>query len=290
MGTHDLESRVGKLEKMLSTFSQELRLALRYVQPDAASSLTKSRVVLEKLLIGVYTLEMVQQPRKPLLGEMLADNQFTRKIERRILSRMNAIRDMGNLGPHGEPVESSDAARVLDDLCEVLDWYLRRYAENKAAVPEAADNAYNDLPDPTDASNAGIRVDTVSNETEVNRHPVIDSGLQLRIISGPMSGKVFLLNRTRLVIGRASTCDIVLRHELCCSRTACDMEWDFGRREFTVRSMTRTPVLVNDRASLEAVSLAHGDYFRVGGTVMRLERVGQETIPDSYSKGDRQDS
>ena len=63
---------------------------------------------------------------------MLTDNLFTRRIDRRILSRMNAIRDMGNLGPHGESVEPSDAARVLDDLCEVLDWYLRRYSLSTA--------------------------------------------------------------------------------------------------------------------------------------------------------------
>jgi hypothetical protein len=73
------------MEKALSAYSQELRLALRYIQPDAASSLTKSRVVLEKLLIRVYVIEMGQDPRKPLLGDMLAENQFTRRIKRRIL-------------------------------------------------------------------------------------------------------------------------------------------------------------------------------------------------------------
>src|SRR5262245_9709356 len=76
MGIHDLESRVGKLERSLSGFAQELRLALRYIQHDAGSSLTKSRVVLEKILITAYSLEMGQEPRKPLLGDMLADNQF----------------------------------------------------------------------------------------------------------------------------------------------------------------------------------------------------------------------
>jgi hypothetical protein len=148
MAVHDLESRVGKLEKALSAFSQELRLALRYIQPDAASSLTKSRVVLEKILVTVYALETGQEPRKPLLGDMLADNQFTRRLERRILSRMNAVRDMGNLGPHGEAVQPNDAARVLDDLCEVLDWYLRRYAGGGPAVPEAGSSGPADPPAP----------------------------------------------------------------------------------------------------------------------------------------------
>jgi hypothetical protein len=91
---------------------------------------------MEKLLLKIYTIEMGQEPRKPLLGEMLADNQFSRKIERRILSRMNAIRDMGNLGPHGEPVEPSDAAKVLDDLCEVMDWYLGRYSSRAKLSPQ----------------------------------------------------------------------------------------------------------------------------------------------------------
>jgi hypothetical protein len=133
---NDLESRISKLEKSLSAFSGELRLALHYVQPDAASSLTKSRAVLEKLLVEVYIAEMGRSPRKPLLGEILADNQFTKRIERRILSRMNAIRDLGNLGPHGEPVQPSDAIRVLDDLCEVLDWYLRSYSNADPSVDQ----------------------------------------------------------------------------------------------------------------------------------------------------------
>jgi hypothetical protein len=45
MAAHELESLVSKLEKALSAFSQELGLALRYIQADAASSLTKSRIV-----------------------------------------------------------------------------------------------------------------------------------------------------------------------------------------------------------------------------------------------------
>lgn len=130
MSSEDLESRVSRLEKVLTDYSRELQLALEYMKPDAASSLTKSRMILEKIAIRVYVAEMGTEPRKPLLGEMLADNQFTRKIDRRIVSRMNSVRDMGNLGPHGEAVEARDAARVLDDLCEVLDWYMQRYSRS----------------------------------------------------------------------------------------------------------------------------------------------------------------
>jgi hypothetical protein len=135
MPDHDLERRVNRLTIALTEYSQELRLALQYVQRDPGSALTKARSILEKLLVRVYTAEMVQEPRKALLGDMLVVNQFTRKIVRRILSRMNAIRDIGNLGPHGESVEPSDAARALDDLCEVLEWYLGRYTVAVAGTP-----------------------------------------------------------------------------------------------------------------------------------------------------------
>src|SRR5262249_52700096 len=55
----------------------------------------------------------------------------------RISARMNAIRDMGNLGPHGEVVEPQDAMRVLEDLCEVLEWYEQRYAASNKDAAES---------------------------------------------------------------------------------------------------------------------------------------------------------
>jgi serine/threonine protein kinase len=80
-------------------------------------------MVLELLVVEFYTAKMGRAPRTPLLGPILADNQFTRLIDRRILARMNAVRDLGNLGAHGAHVEASDAKRALDNLCEILDWY-----------------------------------------------------------------------------------------------------------------------------------------------------------------------
>src|SRR5208282_10436 len=110
----------------LPAFAEDIFLAWEYLDTAPASSLTKSRIVMEKALLQLYKQEMAREPRKPLLGDILADNQFTKKVDRRLLSRMNSIRDMGNLGPHGETVEPTDAARVLDDLCVVLDWYVQR--------------------------------------------------------------------------------------------------------------------------------------------------------------------
>jgi len=134
----EFEHKVRRLQYAFPAFSEDIRLACEYIEPDAASSLTKSRMVMEKLLIVIYKQEMGREPKKPLLGEILADNQFTRKLDRRLLSRINSIRDMGNLGPHGETVDPTDAVRVLDDLCVVLDWYLQRY--NQAVSGSAANH------------------------------------------------------------------------------------------------------------------------------------------------------
>ena len=127
MNSDGLEERIERLEKSFEEFSRELRSAMDYTRHDAASSLMKSRTVLEKLVKRIYLEEMQQEPRKPLLGEMLADNQFTRKLQpRRIVSRMNAIRDLCNLGVHGDHVVASDASMALENLAEVLDWFLER--------------------------------------------------------------------------------------------------------------------------------------------------------------------
>jgi inactive STAND/Domain of unknown function (DUF4145) len=127
----ELEARVLRLAKELKTCADELRWAYVYISEDPASSLTKSRVVLEKLLVELYADEMGKEPRRPLINELLQDNQFTRKIERRILVHMNAVRDIGNLGPHDCAVEGDEAESALDHLCVVLDWYLRRRSPDR---------------------------------------------------------------------------------------------------------------------------------------------------------------
>jgi hypothetical protein len=137
-----LEERVEQLAGRVGEWAEHLRLACQHLRSDPGSSLTKSRIVAEKLLLEVYRKEMGCDPKKPLLGDMLADNQFTRKVERRILSRMNAVRDMGNLGPHGEHVEPSDAARVLEDVCIVIEWYIDR------VIPASAAAASEPAPEP----------------------------------------------------------------------------------------------------------------------------------------------
>jgi uncharacterized protein (TIGR02145 family) len=123
----ELEIRVKRLEQRFDVLSSQLKKALVYIEDDPPSSLTKSRTILEQILLNIYKLEMNMEPKRIELGAILTDNQFTRKIDKRIVSRMNAIRDLCNLGVHGEEVNSKDAKIVLDNLCEVLEWYFENY-------------------------------------------------------------------------------------------------------------------------------------------------------------------
>jgi hypothetical protein len=160
-----IEDRIRKIENKINILADQLNFAMDYMRNDPASSLTKSRIILEKIIIKIYITEMGSEPKKNEIGYILNDNQFTKKIERRIISRMNSVRDMANLGPHGEDVIYEDAARVLNDLCDILDWYFERYLKDKIKY---------DLLNENDEEN--ILVHSNSNESLKNMNTsIIDS-------------------------------------------------------------------------------------------------------------------
>lgn len=129
--------RIKELEDKIDTLSSQLNFAVNYMENDPAGSLNKSRIVLEKVLFNVFVAEMETEPKRTESGFILNNNQFTRKIDARIVARMKSVKDMGNLGTHGEPVlNEADALRVLTDLCDILEWYIENYA-NHLSVAES---------------------------------------------------------------------------------------------------------------------------------------------------------
>lgn len=142
-----LADRIAALEARVAELGSFLRSAVGYLSSDPASSLTKSRVILEKVLLAIYLAAMKKEPPRPMIGDMLADKAFMAYIPRRIAARMNAIRDMSNLGPHGEEVNATDAIRVMRDLIDVLEWYVVDHDPNcQVAGDQAARQSLEILP------------------------------------------------------------------------------------------------------------------------------------------------
>jgi Domain of unknown function (DUF4145) len=142
-----LAARIAALEARVAELGSFLHSAVAYLSSDPASSLTKSRVILEKVLLALYRGAMKKEPPRPMIGDMLADQAFMANIPRRIAARMNAIRDMSNLGPHGVEVDATDAVRVMRDLIDVLEWYVVHHDPGcQVAGGQAAKQSLETLP------------------------------------------------------------------------------------------------------------------------------------------------
>lgn len=137
MMEESLESRVARLIEGGGRIALELRRAIVYADVDPKSSLTKSRIILEIILNEIYGQEIGSQPKGSMIASLLKEKQFAQKIDKRILVRMNSVREMGNLGPHDSgTVLSEDAKRVILDLCDIIEWYQNTYKKKSEIIPK----------------------------------------------------------------------------------------------------------------------------------------------------------
>lgn len=132
----NLSKQIFSLEKRVDNLTDYLKSALNYLSSDPHSSLTKCRIVLEKILTTLYIHEMGKEPIKTMIGNILSDKIFVVKIPPRIRARMNFVREIANLGPHGGQVESEDANHVLCDTVYLVNWYISQLDKSKDNSPE----------------------------------------------------------------------------------------------------------------------------------------------------------
>ena len=140
-----IEDTLLELGNKLDVLSNDVKQAVSHAKSDPVASLARARVVLENLILTLYRKIMLKEPKKYEIGYMLNDNQFMRNIKPRILSRMNAVRDMGNIASHvgkcdstdGDRVTPKDAFEALEDLSVIFTWYLKNYGEKIDHSPES---------------------------------------------------------------------------------------------------------------------------------------------------------
>jgi len=123
----NLQQRIRELEKSFDQLSDQFQVAFKYSSTDPQASLNKVRIILEKIIRRVYKNEVGEPPEELMIGAALRDPQLRSAIDRRILSKMNAIRSMSNLAVHGEYVTTKDAMHSIDNLCDIMDWYMNKY-------------------------------------------------------------------------------------------------------------------------------------------------------------------
>jgi Inner membrane component of T3SS, cytoplasmic domain/CHAT domain len=115
-------------------------------------------------------------------------------------------------------------------------------------------------------------------QEDTSRYPEIDTGLCMRIISGPLAGTVCPLDRSRITIGCTDVCEIYLKSEPYCSRVHCALDWDYMQQAFVLHPFTRSGVAINGlHVPLGGEKkLEVGDLIHIGTTALKLQRATRQ--------------
>ena len=142
-GLHDdILPRIEALETSLEGLGHQLGLALEYRASDPHGALGKCRGVLESLLIDIHRREVGEPPERAGLLDLIRSRAINKTVPRRVMTRMQTVRDLGNVGSHLGEVNDADATLALGCMSEVIGWYLKRYgAAGGAADVDGEDEA-----------------------------------------------------------------------------------------------------------------------------------------------------
>jgi protein-tyrosine-phosphatase len=127
MESYDLSERVARLASS-ADLAQELPEALASADSDPSTSLTKSRILLERLLRSVAQFEGVALQGKPMVGNLLEEKALRRQLPVVTLAEMEYVnRVASSAGPHPGQADTAAAIRVLEHLCRAIEWYAYQY-------------------------------------------------------------------------------------------------------------------------------------------------------------------
>jgi hypothetical protein len=153
--------RITQLEQALRELGNQLTIAVKYIGSDPHSSLTKSRTVLERLLQRLYARIMGHPPAKQMVGNILADKDFSSRLPSRIRARMNFIRELANAGVHGGDITLEDAVRAICELVSVIEWYMDKFPIEEMNPSHSEESALEILPDLKQRLGTGLRCEVV---------------------------------------------------------------------------------------------------------------------------------
>src|SRR4051812_28038240 len=127
MGEETLTDRVAQLTRALPWIGPELKAALDKATSDRKESLSKSRLVLEKIVKELAVYEGVE-PKGRTPGQILEDKKIKQLPPVEIYCEMRYVYAVASeYGSHvGEP-RAEIAITALNRLCQIVDWYTTEY-------------------------------------------------------------------------------------------------------------------------------------------------------------------
>ena len=122
MSSKELEKRIETLSNEISQIRELLQKSFSYAERDAQASLGKCRNILEQSVENILNAHGISFKPNSSLHHRINLLRSKGHVEKRITQKMLSIKDMANLGVHGETVTSKDALDALDSLCDILEW------------------------------------------------------------------------------------------------------------------------------------------------------------------------
>lgn len=145
MPSKALKERIKKFNLSDQEIKRNLETALDLVETDPALSIARTRMTLEVIIKNIFKKNGKALPPSADIRSLLKTNFAFKSIEPRIMTRMHTIRSMGNLGIHSENVNNKDALMGLENLCDVMDWYIGKYPQKSESSKGPKKNKKNYL-------------------------------------------------------------------------------------------------------------------------------------------------
>ena len=116
-----VKARILILSQYFPEYSQSLNKALNYAIDDPSAGLLKSRQILEEICKTIWNKYENSPP--PSIFDIFNNDKIKNKTPKRVLNRIHSLRNICNLGIHGEAVTHDDVLMSLNHLFVLLDWY-----------------------------------------------------------------------------------------------------------------------------------------------------------------------
>ncbi|HEY4362261.1 MAG TPA: DUF4145 domain-containing protein [Bryobacteraceae bacterium] len=145
----ELQQRLQRIEQNLnqvgillvpSEINAGIKQAIVLTTVYADSALASARKVLDFIASDLYRREFKKNPGTQPLENKLRELEKAGKLPRRLAAYAANVRELGNIGAHGNPTEvtAEDVVSSLENLMKLVAWYCEQVRPSSASEPPVA--------------------------------------------------------------------------------------------------------------------------------------------------------